>query len=350
MTIKSMLLSRRAAKEDFSTCTDDYSEAYTDNGEPNAIEKFLYDASNVVATVFPEAASMDAVEDYSTDTDISEAYDDAIAGDPKVTFKSKLLGRRAACTSVRANTVSPEASNDTSAGEPNAIENFFNNASSQVATIFSEAACMADDMRTIITTDIDEESVDEAQDEKKSTVQPAKTAIKVNENPSPATLAKPMKETSACETQEDEPHEGQPTNSRMKMKGSPSTLALAKLMTKLDKKPKQPTNSRMEVKGSPATLAKLMMKLDQKERQIEKLKQQRNKTEQEVVETKKSIRALAVKFRGVLGDEEDDDDQTEYDESVWDDEERDDDAVDLTQDEERDDDAVELANWYASQL
>jgi len=101
-----MLLSRRAAKEDSSTCTDDYSEAYTDNGEPNAIEKFLYDASNVVATVFPEAASMDAVEDYSTDTDISEAYDDAIAGEPKVTFKSKLLGRRAACTSVRANCLS----------------------------------------------------------------------------------------------------------------------------------------------------------------------------------------------------------------------------------------------------
>eukprot|EP00984_Skeletonema_dohrnii_P029903 scaffold20874_cov115-Skeletonema_dohrnii-CCMP3373.AAC.5 len=139
----------------------------------------------------------------------------------------------------------------------------------------------------------------------------------------------------------------------MEVKGSPPTLA--KLMTKLDKKPKQPTSPTMEVKGSPATLAKLMMKLDQKEKQIEKLKQQRNKTEQEVVETKKSIRALAVKFRGVLvldGDE--DDDHTEYDESVWEsvwgDEERDDDAVDLTQDEERDNDAVELALWYASQL
>jgi len=346
-----MLLSRRAAKEDFSTCTDDYSEAYTDNGEPNAIEKFLYDASNVVATVFPEAASMDAVEDYSTDTDISEAYTDAIAGEPKVTFKSKLLGRRAACTSVcaSANTDSPVACNDTSAGEPNVIENFFSNASSQVATIFAEAACMADDMRTIITTDIDEESVEEAQTEKKST--PAKTAIEMKGNPSPATLAKPIKETSAYETQEDEPHEGQPTSSRMKMKGSPFTLA--KLMTKLDKKEnvKQPTSPTMEAKGSPATLAKLMMKLDQKEKQIEKLKQQRNKTEQEVVETKKSIRALAVKFRDVLdGDEEDDDDQTEYDDSVWEDEERDDDAVDLTQDEERDDDAVEVANWYASQL
>ena len=297
MTFKSKLLGRRAAaraKEDCSTCTD------TEAEEPNAFENFLNDASSVVANIFSDAASMaddDASEDCSTNTDTSEAYTDTRAGEPKLTFKSKLLGRRATCTDSPA----PEACNDTSDGEPNAMENFLNNASSAVATALREATSMADDMHTIITTDIDtEDSVEEAQDEEQNTVQPAKNTIKVIGNPATATLARPTKETSACETREDE------ANAR------------------------QSTSSSMEVKGSPATLAKLMMKLDKKEKQIEKLKRQLNKTELEVVETKMTIRALAAKFRGVLnGDDQSYDDQTEYDESVWDDEERDNDAIDL---------------------
>ena len=219
-----------------------------------------------------------------------------------MSFKSKLLGRRATCTDSSA----PEACNEISDGEPNAMEKFLNNASSAVssavATALQEAASMADDMHTIITTDIDEAIVKEAQVEEQNTVQPAKSTIKVIGNPAAATLAQPTKETSACETREDE------ANAR------------------------QSTSSSMEVKGSPATLAKLMMKLDKKEKQVEKLKRQLNKTELEVVETKMTIKALAAKskFRGVLNG---DGDQTEYDESVWDDEER------------------ELALWYTpSQL
>eukprot|EP00985_Skeletonema_marinoi_P003752 scaffold1631_cov201-Skeletonema_marinoi.AAC.1 len=82
-------------------------------------------------------------------------------------FKSKLLGRRAACT----DSTSPVACNDTntSAEEPNAMGQFLNNASSAVssavASVFQEAVSMADDMHTIIIADIDEESVKEAQDE-----------------------------------------------------------------------------------------------------------------------------------------------------------------------------------------
>ena len=295
MTFKSKLLGRRAAaraKEDCSTCTD------TEAEEPNAFENFLNDASSVVANIFSDTASMaddDASEDCSTNTDTPETYTDTRVGEPKPTFKSKLLGRRATCTD------SPEACNDTSDGEPNAMEKFLNNASSAVASAFQEAASMADDMHTIITTDTEtEDSVEEAQDEEQNTVRPAKSTIKVIGNPATATLAQPTKETSACETREDE------ANAR------------------------QSTSSSMEVKGSPATLAKLMMKLDKKEKQVEKLKRQLNKTELEVVETKMTIRALAAKFRGVLnGDDQSYDDETEYDESVWDDEERDNDASDL---------------------
>eukprot|EP00984_Skeletonema_dohrnii_P036103 scaffold36687_cov150-Skeletonema_dohrnii-CCMP3373.AAC.1 len=304
MTFKSKLLGRRAAaraKEDCSTCTD------TEAEEPNAFENFLNDASSVVGNIFSDAASMaddDASEDCSTNTDTPETC--TRAGEPKLTFKSKLLGRRATCT----DSPDPEACNDTSDGEPSAIEKFLNNASSAVATALREATSMADDMHTIITTDTDtEERLEEAHDEEQNTVKPAKNTIKVIGNPATATLAQPTKETSACETREDE------ANAR------------------------QSTSSSMEVKGSPATLAKLMMKLDKKEKQIEKLKRQLNKTELEVVETKMTIRALAAKFRGVLnGDDQSYDDQTEYDESVWD-------------DEERDNDASGLALWYTpSQL
>eukprot|EP00984_Skeletonema_dohrnii_P013000 scaffold5341_cov125-Skeletonema_dohrnii-CCMP3373.AAC.5 len=268
--------------------------------------------------------------------------------------KSKLLGRRAACT----DSTSPVACNDTntSAEEPNAMEQFLNNASSAVssavASIFQEAVSMADDMHTIIIADIDEESVKEAQDEEQKTVQPVSTmqirTIEVKGSPATATLTEPMpmQETISCETREDETNAGQPTSSRMEVKENPSPTTLtqlmttldlneeqptitkkevkrnpatlAKLMSKLHKKEKQPTNTNKEVEGSPATLAKLMTKLDKKEKQIVKLEEQMKKTEHEVVETKKSIRALAAKFRGVLeGDDDnkvhDNDNQTRDD-------------------------------------
>jgi len=284
MTFKSKLLGRRAVKEDCSTstCSDDSAE------EHNAFEIFINDASSVVTNVFQEAASTgdDDASECSTDTDSSEeaeaeAYTDTRAGEPKakVTFKTKLLGRRAACTG------STEAHNNTNDGETNAMGKFFNNASSAVAIAFQEAASMADDMRTIIATD-------------SATVQPAKSKIKVQGSPATATLTEPVQETISCETREDESNEGQPTSSR----------------------------SRLEVKGSPATLAKLMTKLEKKEKHIKRLKQQLNKAEHEVVETKTTIRALAAKFRGVLNG---DVDQTGYDDFVWDEEERDDDAIDL---------------------
>jgi len=284
MTFKSKLLGRRAVKEDCSTstCYDDSAE------EHNAFEIFINDASSVVTNVFQEAASTgdDDASECSTDTDSSEeaeaeAYTDTRAGEPKakVTFKTKLLGRRAACTG------STEAHNNNNDGETNAMGKFFNNASSAVAIAFQEAASMADDMRTIIATD-------------SATVQPAKSKIKVQGSPATATLTEPVQETISCETREDESNEGQPTSSR----------------------------SRVEVKGSPATLAKLMTKLEKKEKHIKRLKQQLNKAEHEVVETKTTIRALAAKFRGVLNG---DVDQTGYDDFVWDEEERDDDAIDL---------------------
>ncbi|KAK1748182.1 hypothetical protein QTG54_000121 [Skeletonema marinoi] len=297
MTFKSKLLGRRAVKEDCSTstCSDDSAE------EHNAFEIFINDASSVVANVFQEAASTgdDDASECSTDTDSSEeaeaeAYTDTRAGEPKakVTFKTKLLGRRAACTG------STEAHNNTNDGETNAMGKFFNNASSAVAIAFQEAASMADDMRTIIATDIDEKSKEVAHDEEQKTVQPSKSKIKVQGSPATATLTEPVQETISCETREDESNEGQPTSSR----------------------------SRLEVKGSPATLAKLMTKLEKKEKHIKRLKQQLNKAEHEVVETKTTIRALAAKFRGVLNG---DVDQTGYDDFVWDEEERDDDAIDL---------------------
>jgi len=307
-------------------------------------------------------------------------------------FKSKLLGRRAACT----DSTSPVACNDTntSAEEPNAMEQFLNNASSAVssavASVFQEAVSMADDMHTIIIADIDEESVKEAQDEEQKTVQPVAAmrirTIEVKGNPATATLAEPMQETISCETREDESNAGRPTSSRsrVEVKGnsSPTTLTqlmttpdlneeqptttntkkevkrnpatLAKLMSKLHKKEKQPTTNK-EVEGSPATLAKLITKLDKKEKQIVKLEQQINKAEHEVVETKKSIRALAAKFRGVLEGDDDNkvhdnqtrDDQTDCDqsqsecgfsdddltddeyESEWDDDEERDDTIDV---------------------
>jgi len=323
-------------------------------------------------------------------------------------LKPKLLSRsrsgRVACVDSSAS--ASNAKTHIEAEEPisNAMEKFLNNASCVVANVFSEAASMAHDMHTIITTDIDEAivttttdidevSVGSAQDDKESAAdQPARRTIKekMKENlPSTITFfSKPMKESRVycdCETRDffakpmkdetredeteteahNETNAGQPTCSRteaeveVEVKGSPPPAAAAA--------------AEVEVKGSPATLAKLMKKHDKKTKQIEKLKQQLKKTEQEEVETKKRIRALAGKFRCVLNDSingdadaddqnqthddqtqhrdkthngknqthddksenvksedyQSDDYQTDDDESEWEDEERDHDAIDL---------------------
>ncbi len=250
--------------------------------------------------------------------------------------------------------------------EANAIGTFLSNASSIVANAFSEAKSMAEDMHAIITTHVDEEYTVKAQSnqddiEKKSAVQPAKSTSKEKgSHPSISTVTVPMKERTVtfltransmrtkerkiCESREDdnetEAEEVKPTSS----------------------------SSGMDVKGNPATLAMLMMKLDMKQKQVEKLKRQLAKTEQEEVETKKSIRALASKYRGVLNVVDDDRNEiaepvqtsfahnsrnsscsntsvatataTEFD----DDDELTDDSE--WEDEERDDAAMDLALWY----
>ena len=57
-------------------------------------------------------------------------------------------------------------------------------------------------------------------------------------------------------------------------------------------------------------MAKLMTKLDKKRKLIKKLEQQIEKAEVEMADTKKSIRALAAKFRVVLDMHDGDQDQT----------------------------------------
>lgn len=52
--------------------------------------------------------------------------------------------------------------------------------------------------------------------------------------------------------------------------------------------------------GSPASLDKLVKKLENKKKQTEFLKEELHKTEEEVVETKKSIKAISVRYREVL--------------------------------------------------
>lgn len=338
MTFKSKLL---------RPCTDS-SEACTE--EPNAIEKFLNvnDASSAVATAFPEVTDDLSSQACSTITDRSESLTYSYTADTETVIETDI---------------------DTRAGEADAMKIFLKKASAVVSgavgSALEEASSMAGDMHAIVMADIDEESASKEQDKQKSTTEPVTTTTSfiktMTKNRTTDGLPQPVKETSTCETKEDETKVEQPASTNMEVKGYPATLT--KLMNKLNKKGMQLTSSNKEAKKSPATLAKLMMKLDKKKKQTEKINQQINKTEEEVVETKKSIRALAAKYRGVLvldGDGGDsykqfEDDETRDDqildnqtESGLSDEDLIFDVETLSDVEERDDDAIDLALRYTS--
>ncbi len=345
MTFKSKLLRRRTAKKECSTCIDS-PQACTE--EPNAIEKFLNDASSAVATVFQEAANDVSSEGCSTITDPSESFTYTYTTDTET-----------------------ETDIDTRAGEDDAQKIFLNRASvanlGAVGSTVEEASTIAGDMHTIVMADVDEESARKEEDNQKSTTEPVTTSfintIKLKRNRSNATASKPVTETSTCTTREDETNTEQPTSVNTEVKGNPATLA--RVMNKLHKRGVQLSSSNKEAKESPATLAKLMTKLDKKKKQIEKINQQISKTEEEVVETKKSIRALAAKYRGVLVLDGDEGDQTSI-KQVEADEARDDQTLDehigfglsdedltfdyesVLDEEERDDDAIDLALKYTS--
>ncbi len=344
MTFKSKLLRCRA--QSLATCTDSPApEACTE--EPNAIEKFLNDASSVVAAAFPEATDDLSSEACSTITDHSEPLTYSYTADTETVIETDV---------------------DTRAGEADAMKIFLKKASTVVSdavgSAFEEAASMAGDMHTIVTADIDEESASKEQVKQKSATEPITASfintIKVKASRSNATVSQPLKETSTCETREEERKVEHPTSQNMEVKRNPVTIA--KLINRLNKKG---ISSNKEAKESPATLAKLMVKLDKKEKQIKKINEQINKTEEEVVETKLSIRSLAAKYRGVLvldGDEGDQTSNTNFEA----DETRDDQILDnqtsglsdddLTFDvealsdieEERDDDAIGVALRYTS--
>ncbi len=348
MAFKSKLLRRRAQPVPCADSPDTGAEAKACTEEPNAIEKFLNDASIAVAAAFPEATDDMSSQDCSTITDPSGSFTYSYTTDTET-----------------------ETDIDTTAGEDDAMKVFFNKAStvvsSAVGSVFEEAASMAGDMHTIVTADVDEESASKEQVKQNRVTEPVTTSfintIKLKKSGSNAALSQPLNETSTCETREEETEVEHSTSQNMEVKRNPATLA--KLMVKLNKKGMQLTSSNKEAKESPAALAKLMVKLDKKEKQIKKIKQQINKTEEEVVETKLSIRALATKYRGVLvldGDEggqpikkqveadETRDDQifTNQIGSGVSDEDLTFDVDSLSDIEERDDDAIDLALRYTS--
>ena len=184
-----------------------------------------------------------------------------------MTLKKKLLRRRA-----EAKAPEPEAENPT-----NAIAKILNDASTAVSGAFREVVSMADDIHAIIVADEDEvKKKREEEEEKKMTIiSKVFNTINVKRNISPAPSATSMKETNACEKWENEKNAEQPT--------SPNT----------------------EVKGSTATLlAKHMAKFDKTTKQIAKLEQQISKIEEEMVDTKHSVRALAAKFIALSKDKD----------------------------------------------
>ena len=227
--------------------------------------------------------------------------------------------------------------------QPSALANFFNSTSTAVGSALAGAAAtaatmageVAQDMGEIIMADEDEVAAAQAnggaipKKEKKSTEKKATSnsnltsAVAVTRSRSSAS-AKNVKEdggkvqgkkesseqpkltgvievkrsrSTASAKKMDKTNAKQPTSSKSKAQG---TSAFVINPNKNGKQQKQPTSSGNVVKGSPATLAKLMTKLDKKRKLIKKLEQQIEQAEVEMADTKKSIRALAAKFRGVL--------------------------------------------------
>ena len=207
-------------------------------------------------------------------------------------------------------------SKEAEAVEPNAIEKFFNG-------VFPEAA---DDEWSECESDFSDSS---------EVREPMSHKLGFN-NLAMSFRSKLQRHRSSSDAYAEERNDTNSSN--MAVKRNPATLA--KLMTKFDKKEehieflnqqlnkteeeaviikksikeiaakyrglldgdesRQPDSSNMAVKGSPTTLAKLMKKLDNKKKQIEFVKQQLHKTEEEVVETKKSIKEIAARYQGVL--------------------------------------------------
>jgi hypothetical protein len=231
--------------------------------------------------------------------------------------------------------------------QPSALANFFNSTSTAVGSALAGAAAtaatmageVAQDMGEIIMADEDEVAAAQAnggaipKKEKKSTEKATSnsnltSAVAVTRSRS-SVSAKNVKDNIAGEDGGEVQAEKAATSKLtgvIEMKRSRSTASAKKIdktnaehltrsrskskaqgtsafvinPNKNGKQQKQPTSSGNVVKGSPATLAKLMTKLDKKRKLIKKLEQQIEQAEVEMADTKKSIRALAAKFRGVL--------------------------------------------------
>ena len=229
--------------------------------------------------------------------------------------------------------------------QPSALANFFNSTSTAVGSALAGAAAtaatmageVAQDMGEIIMADEDEVAAAQAnggaipKKEKKSTEKATSnsnltSAVAVTRSRSSAS-AKNVKEdggkvqgkkesseqpkltgvievkrsrSTASAKKMDKTNAKQPTSSKSKAQGTSAFVINPNKNGKQQKQQKQPTSSGNVVKGSPATLAKLMTKLDKKRKLIKKLEQQIEQAEVEMADTKKSIRALAAKFRGVL--------------------------------------------------
>lgn len=186
-------------------------------------------------------------------------------------------------------------------GEPNPIEKFFNG-------VFPEAA---DDEWSECGSDYSDDSSDEVREpisqrlglnhlatSFRSKLQRYRDSYEV----SPANLAKLM--TKFDKKEEKVEFLNQQLNKNedeaMEIKKSIKELA-AKYRGLLNgDEDRQPSSSNNKSMGSPATLDKLVKKLENKKKQIKFLKQELNKTEEEVVQTKKSIKEIASRYRGVL--------------------------------------------------
>ena len=133
--------------------------------------------------------------------------------------------------------------NNTRAKKPDNIETFLNNVStavsSAVANVSSEAKSMADDMHTIITTDIDQEG---QHDEKSATLPKVKgnhpsnapyVAKPTKKRRTFTFLVKSVKESSTIETREDETNVdvGQQTSSRQEAEATETSSAAANVVS-----------------------------------------------------------------------------------------------------------------------
>ena len=272
--LKLRSLRRRSAKEDCSVNTT------ADTEEPNAIEKFLNDASTAVTNIFLEASDGDdssascSTNSYITEANPEDTTDviDRFLNDVFTEDKDDASSTASSINSdtSEAHTVETNLNTFTEPQKedsPNVIEEFLNNASSTVGSVFQEAM---------------------------------KTAAGKVDN---------------------DTNTGQPNGSNSEVKGNPA--ARSKLKTKLEKKEKQIEKLKQQLSkakeeeaeakknvntlarklmkgvatkktGRSSNLSKLMKIHVKKEKQIAKLKRQLSKVEKEEAKVKKSVEALAT--------------------------------------------------------